>query len=136
MDNGGVKRRAVLQGDAIVPARSEVDVPVRVVLGSLSGDVTGDSSRHVCWSTQPTSVSTGVHVSRTIIPSDRLVDIPVRVLKVQKAPAMLRGSKYCESSAGHRTSCSERNSCTHCYIGCGSAGCCEDAGCWRYQGRM
>jgi len=83
-------RRAVLQGDVIVPARSEVDVPVRVVLRSLSGDVTGDSSRHVGWSAEPTSVSTGVHVSRTIIPGDRLVDIPVRVLNVQKEPGTLK----------------------------------------------
>jgi len=71
-------RRVVLQGDVIVPVRSEVDVPDRVVLRSLSGG----SSRHVCWSTEPTSVSAGVHVSRTIFPSNRLVDIPVRVLNV------------------------------------------------------
>ena len=79
-------RRAVLQGDVIVPARSEVDVPDRVVLKSLSGG----SSRHVCWSTEPTSVSAGVHVSRTIIPSNRLVDIPVRVLNVRKEPTTLK----------------------------------------------
>jgi len=28
-----------------------------------------------------------------------------------------------QQSAGNRTSCCERNRCTHCYIGCGSAGC-------------
>ena len=76
----------VLQGDVIVPVRSEVGVPGRVVLRSLSGD----SSRYVCWSTEPTSVSTGFHVSRIIIPSDRLVDIPVRVLNVQKEPATFK----------------------------------------------
>ena len=79
-------RRVMLQADVIVLARSEVDVPGRVVLRSLSGD----SSKYVGWSTEPTSVSTGVHVSRTIIPSDRLVDIPVRVLNVQKEPATLK----------------------------------------------
>jgi len=72
----------VLQGNVIVPARSEVDVPGRVVLRSLSGDVG--------WSIEPASVSTGVHVSRTIIPNDRLVAIPVRVLNVQKEPATLK----------------------------------------------
>jgi len=75
-------RRVVLQGDVIVPARSEVDVPVRVVLRSLSGDYAGDLSRYVSWSTEPMSMSAGVYVSRTIIPSDRLIDIPVRIVNV------------------------------------------------------
>ena len=83
-------RRVVLQGDVIVPARSEVDVPVKVILRSLSHDLTCGSSGHVNWSTEPTSVSAGIHVSRTVIPSDRLIDIPVRVLNVRKEPATLK----------------------------------------------
>jgi len=76
-----------LQGDVIVPARSEVDVPVKVILKTLFYDLTCGSSGHVDWSTEPTSVSAGIHVSRTVIPSDRLIDIPVRVLNVRKKSA-------------------------------------------------
>ena len=83
-------RRVVLQGDVIVPARSEVDVAVRVVLRSLSGDLTCDSSRHVSWSTETMLVSAGVHVSHTIIPSDRLEDIPVRIMNVRKEPVTFK----------------------------------------------
>jgi len=36
------------------------------------------------------SVSAGVHVSRTIIRSDRLEDIPVRIMNVRKEPVTFK----------------------------------------------
>lgn len=80
-------RRVVSQSSMVIPARSEVDVPTKIILRSLPGSFDdGD----VCWSTDISSVTPGVHVSRTVIPVDRLVDIPVRVMNARSEPFTLK----------------------------------------------
>jgi len=41
------------------------------------------------WGTEASTVQDGVHVSRTVIPDDRLTDIPVRVINVNNEPIHL-----------------------------------------------
>ena len=41
------------------------------------------------WGTEPNTMTKGVHASKTIIPEDRLCDIPVRVMDVSNEPIQL-----------------------------------------------
>jgi len=48
------------------------------------------------WGTEPGSVVPGIHTSRTLIPGDRLVNIPVRVMNVRSEDVMKAGSKVAD----------------------------------------
>ena len=72
-------RRVILQDDVVVPPRSQVDLPCKVVLHGGFRNTDG-----TCWSTKPVSVRSGVYVARTLAPSDRLINIPVRVMNVRE----------------------------------------------------
>jgi len=80
-------RRVVLQEDVTIPARSEVDLPTKVILSRLSGEQLIEG---VEWGTGAGSLGPGLHVSRAIIPSNRLTDIPVRVMNVRTEPISIK----------------------------------------------
>src|SRR5664279_943815 len=74
-------RRVSLQDDTVIPGRSEMNVATRVICRPWK-EVTSDCQ----WGTEPTTMLPGVHVSRTLIPSDRLDDVLVRVVNVLSEP--------------------------------------------------
>lgn len=77
-------RRVVLQEAVTIPARSEVDIPTKVVFRGRFDDQ-GD----VQWGTETSSITPGVRVARTLISGDRLTDVLVRVLNVSMEPISL-----------------------------------------------
>ena len=70
-------RRVVLQEDVVVPPRSQIDLPCKVVFNGRPIATTGLS-----WGTSPASLAAGVHVASTLIPDDQFKDVPVRVMNV------------------------------------------------------
>ena len=80
-------RRVVLQEDVRTPARSQVDVPARVV---FRGRPTSQDSLQ--WETKPTTITKGVHVARTLTPSDTFDSLPVRVMNVQNRPCFIKSN--------------------------------------------
>ena len=80
-------RRVMLQEDVVIPARSEMDLPTKVILNRLLGEMPTEG---VEWGTEPGSPRPGLHVSRAIIPSSRLTDIPVRVMNVHTEPMFIK----------------------------------------------
>jgi len=70
-------RRVSVKEDTIVPPRSEIDLMTRVICRPSK-----ESAADVHWGTELTTVAPGVHVSRTLIPTDRLCDVPVRIVNV------------------------------------------------------
>ena len=56
----------ILQEDVCVPARSQVDVPGKVV---FRGRPSGQDS--LVWGTKPATIVEGVHVARTLTPVDK-----------------------------------------------------------------
>jgi transposase InsO family protein len=81
-------RRVELQQDVIVPARSEMDLPTRVICQSWRE--TGKESQ---WGTELATIQKGVYVSRTVISEKRLCDIPVRVVNVNDSPVHLQAGR-------------------------------------------
>ena len=73
-DNRAWCRRVVLQGDVVIPSRTEV------VVRRLSDDV---GKGGLDWGTEPRPLVPGVHVSRTVILGDRWSSIPVRAMNVR-----------------------------------------------------
>ena len=76
-------RRIILQEDVVVPARSEVNVPCKVVFSSPL------KCQGTSWSTRPSPIKSGVYVARSLTPEDRY-DIPVRVMNVQQSPCVIK----------------------------------------------
>ena len=77
-------RKVTLQEQVTIPARSEMDLPTRIVCRPWK-----ENENDLQWGTEPNTMTKGVHVSRTIIPEDRLCDIPVRVMNVSNEPIQL-----------------------------------------------
>ena len=77
-------RRVSVQEDTVVPPRSEIDLMTRVICRPSK-----ESATDMYWGTELTTVVPGVHVSRTLIPTDRLCDVPVRVVNVLTEPVLL-----------------------------------------------
>ena len=71
-------RRTVLHRDVTIPPRSQMDLPTKVVFNGRP-DVEGD----MCWVTESSPIVKGVYVARTVIPTERYTDIPVRVVNTQ-----------------------------------------------------
>jgi len=71
----------------VIPSRSEVDLPTSVVMRRLSEKI---NVRDAEWGTERGSVVPGVHTSRTLIPGDRLVNIPVRVMNVRPEDVVMK----------------------------------------------
>jgi len=80
-------RRVVLQGDVIIPSRSEVDLTTNIVVRRLTDGV-GDTGFE--WETEPRVLVPGVHVSRTVIPGYRFSNIPIRAMNVRSEDVMLK----------------------------------------------
>ena len=80
-------RRVTFQEDVTVPARAEVDLPTKIILNRLSGEVLTDG---VEWGTESESMRPGLHVSRAIVLSNRLINIPGRVMNVRSEPMLIK----------------------------------------------
>ena len=78
-------RRVILQEDVEIPARSQVDVPGKVVFRGRP-----NCDNDLQWGTKPVTIMKGVHVARTLAPNDRFTDLPVRVMNVQRQPLAIR----------------------------------------------
>jgi len=78
-------RRVVLQENITIPARSETDVPTKVVFHKLP-----TASDNGYWGTEPSVVEDGIHVSRTLLPCNRWSDLPIRVMNVSSRPVELK----------------------------------------------
>jgi len=78
-------RRVVLQEDVSVPARSQVDVPGKIVFRGRP-----ESQDDLWWGTKPTTIAKGVHVARTLTPMDQFDDLPVRLMNVQSQPCFIK----------------------------------------------
>jgi len=76
-------RRTVLQNDVVIPPRSEVQLPTRVVLRRPT-----QLNMDECWTTAPTCMQPGIYVSRTLV--DDIVDVPVRVMNVRNTSVSLK----------------------------------------------
>jgi transposase InsO family protein len=86
--NKGITRRVYLQEDTIVPARSEIDLPTKVVCCSWK-----EKGSDTHWGTEAAVMQKGVYVSRTLIPCDHFRDIPVRAINVTKEPVHLSAGR-------------------------------------------
>jgi len=71
-------RRVVLQEDAVVPAKSQVNVSTKVEVHKLPTLYDGAD-----WGTEPSNVRAGLHVSRTLVPQNAWSDVSVRVMNVK-----------------------------------------------------
>ena len=78
----GWVRRVVVQQDICIPDRCEYDVSTKVELRRRERAVEHYSS---LWMSEARTVTDGVHVPRTLI-TDRLEDVPMRVLNVSGEP--------------------------------------------------
>ena len=76
-------KRVTLQHDITVPARSEMDLPTKVICRPWK-----ESPTDLEWGTENAKIS-GVYVSRTLLPRERLSDVPVRVINVKCEPVHL-----------------------------------------------
>ena len=72
-------RRVVVQETTMVPARSEAVLPTRVQFRKLP-----EQELEVDWITEFGEMKEGVHVARTLVPSGKWLDAPVRVLNTSK----------------------------------------------------
>ena len=77
-------RRVILQDSAEVPARSQVNLPCRVVFHGRQIEKQGQH-----WGTEPTMLGLGLHVGRTLTPTDKFSDIPIRVMNVNNEPKQM-----------------------------------------------
>jgi hypothetical protein len=77
-------RKVVLLNDTTIPSRSEMDVSAKVVWRDLR-----EYPADVDWSTEPSQLRPGVHVARTLVPQDRLNNVPIRVLNVLSEPVVV-----------------------------------------------
>jgi len=60
---------------------SEIDLPTKVICRPWK-----DNKLDAQWATEPTNLTNGIHGSRTLLPSERFNDIPVRVVNVLSKP--------------------------------------------------
>jgi len=79
-------RRVKLVSDIQVPARSQVDLSYQVELRRAS-DAPRDAS---CWGTSPASLGPSLYLAGTLLPADRYVDLPVRVMYVGVEPRTVK----------------------------------------------
>jgi transposase InsO family protein len=78
-------RRVVLQEDVEVPPRAQMDVPTKVVFRGRPA-----AGKDLHWGTKSVSTAEGIHVARTLMPTDRYADVPVRVMNVQQQPCTVK----------------------------------------------
>src|SRR5208282_1124204 len=79
-------RRVFVTSNVVVPAKQQVDLPVRSTINSL----------RLCsytFATEPKSIQKGVYVGRTLLPSTHH-DIAVRVINTTSEPRLIRKDTY------------------------------------------
>jgi predicted aspartyl protease len=78
-------RRVYLQEDAQIPARTEKNLATNVVIRGRP-----DFSKEMQWTTESTQLVSGVRVARTLIPTNRLCDVPVRAVNLTSEPVTIK----------------------------------------------
>ena len=79
-------RRVKLLSDVQIPARSEVDLSCQVELRRASDAPRGAS----CWGTSPASLGPKLYLASTLLPVNKYVDVPVRVMNVGVEPRTVK----------------------------------------------
>ena len=74
-----------MQTDTVVPPRSQQNLGCRVVLH----DIRASPESHQ-WETEPAALPCGLLVARTLTSSDRLEDVPVRVMNLDEEPRRIK----------------------------------------------
>lgn len=82
-------RRTVLHHEVTIPPRSQMNLPTKVVFNRRP-----DTVKDACWVTESSPIVKGVYVARTVIPSERYTDIPVRVVNTQPCPVTLGAGMF------------------------------------------
>ena len=82
-------RRVMLQENVVIPPRSEADVPTKVMFRHWADSRRNDEQ----WGTQPTVLQQGMYISGTLIPKDRMYDIPVRVMNITQESVQLNAGR-------------------------------------------
>ena len=78
--------RVKLVSDVQVPARSQVDLSCQVEL-KRAPDAFRDTS---CWGTSPAVLGPSLYLAGTLLPADKYVDVPVRVMNVGIEPRTVK----------------------------------------------
>src|SRR5208282_5980558 len=79
-------RRVFVTSDIVVPARQQIDLPVRSTINSLK----------LCkgtFATEPRSIQKGVYIGRTLLPAAHH-DIAVRVINTTSEPRLIKRDTY------------------------------------------
>jgi hypothetical protein len=79
-------RRLYVASDVVVPARQQVDIPVRATIGSLK-------ERDSVFITEPKLIQSGLYLSSTMLPSS-LHEISVRAVNTLNEPRMIRKETF------------------------------------------
>ena len=78
-------RRVVLQEDVMIPARVETNMSTKVIFRGSLADQSDPQ-----WGTETKSLAPGLRVARTIVPNDRVNDIPIRVVNTSPEAITLK----------------------------------------------
>ena len=74
----GYVRRIIVDGDEVIPRRSEALLSAHIEFGSFPVGCSGETTR---WYTETSEPVSGLYVSRIVLP-DRSYDLPIRVMNV------------------------------------------------------
>ena len=78
-------RRVIAQEDTVIPARSQQNLPCKVMFHARPSGYEGQQ-----WETEPAALLCGVLVARTLTPPDQYVNVPVRVMNLDEEPKRIR----------------------------------------------
>lgn len=78
-------RRVILSADAVIPPPSQVDLSTHVVFHSSA-----DWKSTAEWATEPRSIQPGLYAARTLVSSNSVVHLPVRVMNVKQQPVSIK----------------------------------------------
>ena len=76
--------RVAVENDVTIPARSQMDISTKVLFKERP-----ERMMNGYWGTESASIQPGVYSARTLIPADRVDNIPVRVINVNSSPVHL-----------------------------------------------
>ena len=79
-------RRVKVVSDVQVPARTQMNLSCQVELKTVS-DVFKDTG---CWGTSPAVLGPSLYLAGTLLPADRYLDVPVRVMNVGMEPRTVK----------------------------------------------
>ena len=81
-------RRVSLQEDVVIPPKSEFNLPTMIICHPWN-----ESESDVQWASEPATLVKGVHVSRTLVSSEKFEDVPVRVVNTLTRSVTIEAGK-------------------------------------------